>query len=153
MIAVALFAASLIAWAILEARATSDDRPEQGTLALPTGLLLLAVHLTAVLDHLRGAHAGHALVGVGVVLLAAGIALRLWSIATLGPHFITALRGATRVTAGPYRFTRHPSEVGLLLAAFGGALLLGSLLAVLLATALIPVSIVRCRREDVALGA
>jgi protein-S-isoprenylcysteine O-methyltransferase Ste14 len=152
VIALAVFAACVIAWAILEARATSEDRVESGTLALPTGVVLLAVHVVAVAHHLLGARAVPVSACAGGVLLAAGIAARLWSIVTLGPQFVTALHGSTRITTGPYRFVRHPSELGLVLAAFGGALLLGSLPATLLAAALVPLSIARCRREDAALG-
>jgi len=76
--------------------------------------------VVGIVEHLRGASASTPLVVGGVVLLEAGIALRLWSIATLGRDFATALGSARLVTTEPYRFVRHPSELGLLLAAFGG---------------------------------
>jgi len=147
-----VFGGSLIAWTIGEAIATPCDRPEARTLALPTGLLLLAVHVVGILEHLRGASAPAPLVFGGIVLLEAGVALRLWSIATLGRGFATALGSARLVTTGPYRFVRHPSELGLLLAAFGGAMMLASPLAALGAVLLIPLAAVRSRREDVALA-
>jgi protein-S-isoprenylcysteine O-methyltransferase Ste14 len=57
--------------------------------------------------------------GVIVALLWAGIALRLWSILTLGRYFrgIVHLQPGHRVVReGPYRVLRHPSYAGLLLA-------------------------------------
>jgi protein-S-isoprenylcysteine O-methyltransferase Ste14 len=150
--ALTVFAGSLLAWAIGEAAATPWDRPEGRTLALPTGLLLLAVHVVGVVDHVCGASAPTSVLVVGGVLLETGIAVRLWSIATLGRGFSTALGSAQLVTTGPYRLARHPSELGLLLAAFGGAIVLASPLAALAAVPLVPLAVVRCRREDAALA-
>jgi protein-S-isoprenylcysteine O-methyltransferase Ste14 len=150
--ALVVFAGSLIAWTIGEAIATPCDRPEARTLALPTGLLLLGVHVVGISEHLRGARAPAPVLVAGVVLLGVGIALRLWSIATLGRGFVTALGNARLVTTGPYRFARHPSELGLLLAAFGGASMLASPLAALGAVLLVPLAAVRARREDAALA-
>jgi protein-S-isoprenylcysteine O-methyltransferase Ste14 len=145
----ALFCVLVVGWALGEGLATSPDRPMPGTLALPTGLVLLAGHVTGVVEHVRTGGGSLA----GAALLAAGIALRLWSIATLGPLFATALESPRRITSGPYRWLRHPSELGLVLAAAGGALLLGSIAATLAAVALLPLIAVRCRREDYASSA
>jgi protein-S-isoprenylcysteine O-methyltransferase len=51
----------------------------------------------------------------GVVLIAVGIGLRAWSIATLGRFFqyqIKVQPGHQVVTGGPYRYVRHPSYTG-----------------------------------------
>ena len=48
----------------------------------------------------------------GVILMAAGIVVRQWSIAVLGRSFSGALRvqkDQTLVDSGPYRYVRHPS--------------------------------------------
>jgi protein-S-isoprenylcysteine O-methyltransferase Ste14 len=61
----------------------------------------------------------------GVVLIAAGIGLRAWSIATLGHFFqyrIKVQSGHTVVTDGPYRYVRHPSYTGIALVLAGIAL-------------------------------
>jgi hypothetical protein len=58
-------------------------------------------------------------------LIAAGIALRAWSIATLGRFFqyqIQVQRGHRVVTGGPYRYVRHPSYSGIALVLAGIAL-------------------------------
>lgn len=61
----------------------------------------------------------------GVVLIAAGIGLRAWSIATLGRFFqywIKVQPGHRVVTGGPYRYVRHPSYSGIALVLAGIAL-------------------------------
>ena len=61
----------------------------------------------------------------GVVLIAAGIGLRGWSIATLGRFFqyqIKVQPGHRVVTDGPYRYLRHPSYSGIALVLAGIAL-------------------------------
>jgi len=61
----------------------------------------------------------------GVVLIAAGIGLRAWSIASLGRFFQYRIRvqsGHQVVTKGPYRYVRHPSYTGIALVLAGIAL-------------------------------
>jgi protein-S-isoprenylcysteine O-methyltransferase Ste14 len=61
----------------------------------------------------------------GIVLIAAGIGLRAWSIATLGRFFqywIKVQPGHQVVTGGPYRYVRHPSYTGIALVLAGIAL-------------------------------
>jgi protein-S-isoprenylcysteine O-methyltransferase Ste14 len=61
----------------------------------------------------------------GIVLMAAGIGLRVWSIATLGRFFqywIKVQPGHRVVTGGPYRYVRHPSYTGIALVLIGIAL-------------------------------
>jgi protein-S-isoprenylcysteine O-methyltransferase Ste14 len=64
-------------------------------------------------------------VAAGVVLIAAGVGLRAWSIATLGRFFqyqIKVQPGHRVVTDGPYRWVRHPSYAGIALILAGIAL-------------------------------
>jgi protein-S-isoprenylcysteine O-methyltransferase Ste14 len=59
-----------------------------------------------------------------------GIALRLWSIATLGRYFrpiVHIQEGHQVVRSGPYRVLRHPSYTGLLLGLFGLSLLFANI--------------------------
>ncbi len=61
----------------------------------------------------------------GIVLIAAGIGLRAWSIAALGRFFQYQIRvqpGHRVVTDGPYRYVRHPSYSGIALVLAGIAL-------------------------------
>lgn len=92
---------------------------------------------------------------VGVVLLVAawaGIALRLWAIIALGRYF----RGTVHiqhdhqvVRSGPYRWVRHPSYSGMLLASAALAVWLGNPLSWLAAIGCILLAIMyRIRVEE-----
>ncbi|HVV82292.1 MAG TPA: isoprenylcysteine carboxylmethyltransferase family protein [Kofleriaceae bacterium] len=81
------------------------------------------------------------------------IGLRLWAILTLGDGFMTRLPPLRLSAAGPCRWLRHPSELGLPLAAAGGSILLVSPPAALAVTLLVPLTLVGCRREETALTA
>ena len=91
----------------------------------------------------------------GGLLLAAGIALRVEAIRALGPRFVSDIRvGKSIVRKGIYALLRHPSEIGLLLIAIGGPLLLGATFTAIAAVILlVPTSLWRMHREDIALAA
>jgi len=64
-----------------------------------------------------------------IVLMWAGIGLRVWSVLTLGRHFRIAVRildDHRLVTRGPYRVLRHPSYTGGILTVTGLGLALGN---------------------------
>src|SRR5215831_12318457 len=70
----------------------------------------------------------------GVVLFAAGLLLRWWAIISLGRFFtvdVTIEKDHELVERGPFRFVRHPSYTGVLLAFVGYALSLGNWAALL----------------------
>jgi protein-S-isoprenylcysteine O-methyltransferase Ste14 len=78
-----------------------------------------------------GAAIGHgALVFViGMAILVAGVALRVWSFYSLGRYFtftVKVSRDQPVVTRGPYRVLRHPGYAGGLLAIAGIGLLNGN---------------------------
>jgi protein-S-isoprenylcysteine O-methyltransferase Ste14 len=71
----------------------------------------------------------------GLAVMAAGLALRVFSILWLGPMFtrlVQVLPGHRLVTSGPYRFVRHPSYSGLLLFFTGLGLAFGDWLSMLI---------------------
>jgi protein-S-isoprenylcysteine O-methyltransferase Ste14 len=76
----------------------------------------------------------------GMLLLYAGIALRLYAIIILGSFFTTSVAVADEqsvIESGPYRFIRHPSYTGVLMILLGFGLSLMnwlSLLIILLCT-------------------
>ena len=95
-------------------------------------ILLPAMAGSVVLAEVLGRHGGLPWPGglvwpfaAGLVLIVAGLGLRVWSIITLGrffQYFIKVQPGHRVVTGGPYRFVRHPSYTGIALVLAGIAL-------------------------------
>jgi protein-S-isoprenylcysteine O-methyltransferase len=135
-----------VAWRLLEAwhalrmrraGATGFDDPTGRWITFATWLGPgLGIVLAALGVPPRIPLSGSAAYGVALVLLIAGAMLRAWSIAALGAHFTRKLTpvGATAlITAGPYRYVRHPSYTGALLGLIAVGLALGTFLALLCA--------------------
>jgi protein-S-isoprenylcysteine O-methyltransferase Ste14 len=96
------------------------------------GSVLVERHVTAL--RMRGPH-----VAAGLVVMWAGLAIRAWAIAALGRSFRTTVEvdaGQRVVTAGPYRWVRHPSYSGLYLILIGFGLGLGNWLSLAVCVAL-----------------
>jgi protein-S-isoprenylcysteine O-methyltransferase Ste14 len=71
---------------------------------------------------------------LGILLIYAGMALRLYAIIVLGAFFTTTVAIAdeqTVIEAGPYRLIRHPSYTGLLITLLGFGLSLTNWLSLL----------------------
>jgi protein-S-isoprenylcysteine O-methyltransferase Ste14 len=124
-------------------------------LASPLGIIgavMLAAHVPAVR---AGADTWWTL-ALGVTLVVAGAALRDWAIWTLGRYFrrfVTIQPGQTLVRSGPYRWLRHPSHSGILLAVAGIGLAFGSWLSAAIALVCMFVALLpRIRVEERALA-
>lgn len=151
-----LFVVTLAAFAWIEAANARGHDVSTGVASrgpLLTGLALLAVLLTASLtaaEHVPVVH-----VGLGTIAIVGGIALRRAAMRALGPAFVSEPRpllARDRVRHGPYAVFDHPSELGLLAIAAGATLLLGSPpAAIVCATVLTPLVVVRTRAETRAL--
>ena len=108
------------------------DNPQDRRSALCIAVAMLLGQSTAALDFGYGRGLLPEIwptVACGGLLSLAGLALRVWSIRTLGRFFTTTVgvqRGQTVVRCGPYRVLRHPSYTGALLNAVGVAVMLGS---------------------------
>jgi protein-S-isoprenylcysteine O-methyltransferase Ste14 len=79
--------------------------------------------------------APNAFAAAGVVVIWVGLALRIWSVLTLGRSFSTFIQvdaDQAVVTRGPYRWVRHPSYTGLLLIALGFGLGVGNWLSLVI---------------------
>jgi protein-S-isoprenylcysteine O-methyltransferase Ste14 len=88
---------------------------------------------------------------LGVVLFAAGGALRIWPVFVLGHRFsgLVAIQpGHTLVTSGIYGLIRHPSYLGLLVNSLGWSLAFRSVVGVLLTLLLIPPLLARIDAEE-----
>lgn len=93
----------------------------------------------------------------GVVVMAAGMALRLWSARVLGASYTRTLRvrtGQTLVRDGPYRLVRHPGYSGSILMWTGAAIASGDILGVVvIVSVIVRAYVLRVRAEDRMLAA
>lgn len=123
--------------------------------SLFVGICLLAVFWSAQIERFFHGAGPLGMQATGGFLLVVGIVLRVEAIRALGTQFVSDIRvGRVIVRSGIYALLRHPSEIGLLLIAIGGPLLIGSLFtAFAAALLLLPTSLWRMVREDVALAA
>jgi len=110
---------------------SEGDRPANAGVRFPPPLVYVLPFLAAFLLNDRieflivGGGAGPLQVTAGSVLLVAGFGLMAWGLITFGRLRINALPfRAARALAlvGPYRFTRNPMYLGLLVAYLGGSL-------------------------------
>ena len=129
-----------------------EDRGNRWVLAAFAVLGLLAAYLPAYTDRREfWTIDGETVRWLGVVLFAAGGALRLWPVFVLGNRFsgLVAIQpGHTLVTTGIYSVIRHPSYLGLLVNSLGWALAFRSGVGLLLTALLIPPLLVRIRAEE-----
>jgi protein-S-isoprenylcysteine O-methyltransferase Ste14 len=129
-----------------------EDRSNRWVIAAFGVIGLLSAYIPAYTDRIDfWTIDGDTVRWIGVVLFAAGGALRLWPVFVLGHRFsgLVAIQpGHTLVTTGIYSVIRHPSYLGLLVNALGWALAFRSTVGVLLAALLIPPLLARMRSEE-----
>jgi protein-S-isoprenylcysteine O-methyltransferase Ste14 len=157
----AIFGISLAAWLLFEIwvflRDRGKDRGAQpaearrafAVLAIAVALAMNVPGIFPMFD-VRANYAVY--FWIGIVLIWAGILLRLWSVRTLGRFFAMSLviqEGHGLVTSGPYRFIRNPSYAAGLITMSGLGIALGNgiSLALLVVTALL-VYVPRIRAEE-----
>jgi protein-S-isoprenylcysteine O-methyltransferase len=92
---------------------------------------------------------------LGIALMWAGMALRLWAVATLGRFFrfsVVVQDDHKLVTAGPYRILRNPSYTGGLITVIGLGLAFGNWASlIILCFCMLLAYAIRIRIEDAAL--
>ncbi len=118
--------------------------------AMSVGFSLLTLFWAAQIEYLIRCPSDLIVHVSGGAALAGGIFLRIAAIRALGTQFVNDIRrDGVPVRIGIYRWLRHPSEIGLLLIAGGGPLLIGAPVTATAAVILLsPVSLWRMRRED-----
>ena len=129
-----------------------EDRGNRWVLVAFLLLGLLSGYLPAYTDRIDfWTVDGDAIRWLGVVLLAAGGALRLWPVFVLGDRFsgLVAIQpGHTLQTTGIYAVIRHPSYLGFLISSLGWALAFRSGVGLVLTALLIPPLLARIRAEE-----
>jgi len=155
----ATFGLLISVWCVVEGRIGRAETVPNGAAAGPgwlplaIGLALLITFWVAVTSTLVSARAPSTVPpSIGALLMSTGIGLRFLAIRRLGRFFlneVAVLPAQPLVTEGVYGAMRHPSETGTLSLAFGAAMLLGSLPALLACTlVLLPCVVWRTQLED-----
>lgn len=129
-----------------------EDRGNRWVIAALGAILLFAAFLPAYTDRIEfWTIDGDAVRWIGVILFAAGGALRVWPVYVLGNRFsgLVAIQpGHTLVAGGIYGVIRHPSYMGLILNSLGWSLAFHSGVGLLLTALLIPPLIARIVAEE-----
>lgn len=137
-------------------RAVPGEREWRSVAAIVVGCMVGGLAAGPVSAALPPVHlpAGPAVV-LGLLLAVPGLALRVWSIATLGRFFrpiVSVADDQTVVRTGPYRLVRHPSYTGLLLVVLGVTLGGGDVVAAAVTTLGVTVGLLwRIRAEEAVL--
>jgi protein-S-isoprenylcysteine O-methyltransferase Ste14 len=95
--------------------ASSDD---QGTTRMIVTACVVALAIAPLLRRIRSPRLPRAAGPAGLALEASGLAVRAWSMRTLGPSYSRTLRTEAEqrlIATGPYRLVRHPGYLGSLL--------------------------------------
>ena len=113
--AAAFFALEAVAREPGEASGLAATESDQGTTRQLAAAYGLAAGLSPVLRRLRAGRLAARVRPAGVAMMTAGLALRAWSMRTLGAYYSRTLRTTSDqgvVEYGPYRVIRHPGYLG-----------------------------------------
>jgi protein-S-isoprenylcysteine O-methyltransferase len=136
----AIYGLSELGLLITRRSGSKTNSRDRNSLALLWGVILISLAIgifvarfcpAETLPHRRTIYL------IGLLLFAGGIILRWYSIARLGRFFtvdVAITRQHRLIDSGPYRFIRHPSYTGALIAFLGFGLSLGNWLSILLVT-------------------
>jgi protein-S-isoprenylcysteine O-methyltransferase Ste14 len=134
-------------------RSKTGEKQDRSTLRVLWIVIMISIGAGVfIAGNWRGGALAHGRVFeiAGVVLFAAGLIFRWWAIVTLGRFFtvdVVVEKDHELVERGPFRFVRHPSYTGVLLAFVGFALTLRNWGAILVV--LVPIFIAFVRRMNV----
>jgi protein-S-isoprenylcysteine O-methyltransferase len=146
----------LIARERREANAVAQDRGSRTflivslSIAIVLGIFAAPVLLPQFTVHTKA-------VAIGIALIWAGIAVRVWAIRTLGNFFNTRVvvrQDQRLITSGPYKYLRNPAYTGVVMTFLGFGVAIGNWLSliVLFAFGCLPF-VLRIAVEDRALEA
>jgi protein-S-isoprenylcysteine O-methyltransferase Ste14 len=109
---------------------------------------IAATWLPFALPFLHGQEAGAGRQAVSDVLLVCGMAWSVWSLRTLGTNVSVIAQARDVVTAGPYRWVRHPLYTGEIVSALGVAIAMNAMAALACWLCLCGLQVYRAMREE-----
>ncbi len=130
----------LISEIIVNVRTTlgKDGTSDRGTIGLVWVLVTISfiiAWLPVILDFGRLLVLGDWLTWVGVAIMISGIVFRRYAISVLGKFFTATVqiqKDHELIKAGPYRYIRHPSYLGILIIVLGLGIALANWISLLL---------------------
>jgi protein-S-isoprenylcysteine O-methyltransferase len=139
-------------------RAPGSTQSDSGSLRLLWIVITLAITMAVSLSGERRGRLPfpHAWIrAVALILFAGGLSIRWWAVITLGKFFtvdVATHDDHALVSTGPFRFVRHPSYTGLLLAFLGFGVSLGNMVSLIVLIVPIAAALAyRMRVEEAAL--
>ncbi len=149
--------ASEVALAVRRRAGSAAASRDAGTLKLLNLVIYFSVAAGMAVSFSRYGHAATpaTILWVGLVVIAAGLALRWWAVIVLGKYFSVdvAIHGDHQlIQAGPYKRLRHPTYSGILLSSLGLAISTSNWLsAVVILVPITAAFLIRIRVEENAL--
>jgi protein-S-isoprenylcysteine O-methyltransferase len=154
------FASEVLLTITRRSRTKTGTKQDKSTLGTIWGVIALSIAAGVFISRSRSLRAGVIglfdfpesdwILPLAVGLFAAGLAVRWWAIVTLGRFFtvdVVIEKDHEVVQRGPFRWVRHPSYTGVLLAFLGWAMTLWNWVA--LAVVLVPIFVAFLRRMKV----
>ena len=139
---------SEIRLAVCTARGT-DNAVDRGTMRL-VWILVASCYVTAwlpvILDFGRLVVLGDWLTWVGIAIMISGIVFRRYVISILGKFFTTTVqiqKDHELIKAGPYRYIRHPSYLGILIMTLGLGIALANWISLILCIVLPIIGVIK----------
>jgi protein-S-isoprenylcysteine O-methyltransferase Ste14 len=126
-----------------------DNSADRGTRRLVWILLVIAFEsawLPVIFSFGKLLALGDWLTWLGVFIMVSGVVFRRYAIAVLGKFFTAIVqihKDHQLIKAGPYRYIRHPSYLGILILALGNGIALANWISLLLCIALPAIGIVQ----------
>src|SRR3954463_15112508 len=154
------FASEVLLTITRRSRTATGDKQDKSTLGIIWVVIALSIAAGVFISGSRALRAGWIglfdfpasdwILPLAVGLFAVGLAVRWWAIVTLGRFFtvdVVIEKDHEVVQRGPFRWVRHPSYSGVLLAFVGWAMTLGNWVA--MAVVLVPIFVAFRRRMNV----
>jgi protein-S-isoprenylcysteine O-methyltransferase Ste14 len=126
-----------------------DDAFDKGTnrlIWILLAIVFIVAWLPVILDFGRLLVLGDWLTWAGVAIMISGIIFRRYAISVLGKFFTATVQiknGHELIRAGPYRYIRHPSYLGILIIALGLGIALANWISLLICVVLPLIGIIR----------